>query len=132
MSQHWKSENVVYSEEVRVKKINCSSCNGFSGQLTMAASIAEVMPTRQTGLKPGLIGLADKDQKKKTPWPQSASELYRPSDRRLFAKLVPTFADRRCHVVSVTHPYGRILCILGPGLVDMLWKILVHYSVSWL
>jgi hypothetical protein len=29
-----------------------------------------------------------------TPWPQSASELYRPSDRSLSAKLVPTYADR--------------------------------------
>jgi hypothetical protein len=29
-----------------------------------------------------------------TPWPESASELYRPSDRRLSARLVPTFADR--------------------------------------
>jgi hypothetical protein len=28
------------------------------------------------------------------PWPQPASELYRPSDRLLSAKLVPTFADR--------------------------------------
>jgi hypothetical protein len=45
-----------------------------------------------------------------TPWPESASELYRPSDRRLSAKLVPTFADRGCHVVSVTDPHG---CILG-------------------
>jgi hypothetical protein len=26
-----------------------------------------------------------------TPWSESASELYRPSDRRLSAKLVPTF-----------------------------------------
>jgi hypothetical protein len=43
---------------------------------------------------------------KQTPWSESASELYRPSDRRL---LVPTFADRVCHVVSVTDPYGRIL-----------------------
>jgi hypothetical protein len=40
---------------------------------------------------------------------KSASELYRPSDRRLSEKLVPTFADRRCHVFSVTDPYGRIL-----------------------
>jgi hypothetical protein len=32
--------------------------------------------------------------KKKTPWPQSANELYRPSNRRLSAKLVPTFAVR--------------------------------------
>jgi hypothetical protein len=28
----------------------------------------------------------------KTPWPESASELYRPSDHRLLAKLVLTFA----------------------------------------
>jgi hypothetical protein len=38
---------------------------------------------------------------------QSASELYRPSDRRLLAKFVPTFADRGCRVVSATDPYGR-------------------------
>jgi hypothetical protein len=44
----------------------------------------------------------------RTPWPESASELYRPIDRRLSSKLVPTFADRGCHVVSVTDPYGRI------------------------
>jgi hypothetical protein len=31
---------------------------------------------------------------KQTRWPESESELYRPSDRRLSAKLVPTFADR--------------------------------------
>jgi hypothetical protein len=28
-----------------------------------------------------------------SPWPESASELYRPNDRHLSAKLVPTFAD---------------------------------------
>jgi hypothetical protein len=27
-------------------------------------------------------------------------------------KLVPTFADRGCHVVSVTDPYGRVLDFL--------------------
>jgi hypothetical protein len=41
-----------------------------------------------------------------------ASELYRPSDRRLSVKLMPTFADRGCHVVSVTNPHGRILGFL--------------------
>jgi hypothetical protein len=30
-----------------------------------------------------------------TPWFYSPREPYRPSDRRLSAKLVPTFADRR-------------------------------------
>jgi hypothetical protein len=49
---------------------------------------------------------------KKTPWPYSLSELCRPSDRRLSAKLVPTFADRGRCVVSTTDPYGRILCFL--------------------
>jgi hypothetical protein len=29
-----------------------------------------------------------------TPWPESASELHRTSDRRLSAKSVPTFAVR--------------------------------------
>jgi hypothetical protein len=47
-----------------------------------------------------------------TPWPESASELYRLSDHRLSSKLMPTFADRRCHVVSVMDPYGRILGFL--------------------
>jgi hypothetical protein len=49
---------------------------------------------------------------KETPWSESASELYRPSDRRFSAKWVPTFADKGCHVVSVTDPYGRILGFL--------------------
>jgi hypothetical protein len=47
-----------------------------------------------------------------TPWLLPVSELYRLSDRRLSAKLEPTFADRRCHMVSVTDIYGRILGFL--------------------
>jgi hypothetical protein len=47
-----------------------------------------------------------------TPWPETASELYRPSDRRLSAKLVPTFEDRGCHVTIVTDAYGVILGFL--------------------
>jgi hypothetical protein len=46
---------------------------------------------------------------------ESASVLYRPSDRRLSAKLVPTFVGSGCHVVSVTDPYGRILGFLDPN-----------------
>jgi hypothetical protein len=49
---------------------------------------------------------------KQAPWSESASELYRQSDRRLSAKWLPTFADRGCHVVRVTDPYGRILGFL--------------------
>jgi hypothetical protein len=50
-----------------------------------------------------------KKKLKKTPWSESASELYRPSDRHLSEKWLPTFVDRGCHVVSVTDPYCRIL-----------------------
>jgi hypothetical protein len=39
--------------------------------------------------------------KKISPLPGSANELYRPSDRSLLAKLVPIFADGRCHMVSI-------------------------------
>jgi hypothetical protein len=35
---------------------------------------------------------------------ESASELYRSSDRRRSAKLVSTLEDRGCHVVSATSP----------------------------
>jgi hypothetical protein len=49
---------------------------------------------------------------KQTPWSESASELYRPSDRRLSTKWLPTFADKGCHVVSVTDPYDRIFGFL--------------------
>jgi hypothetical protein len=48
----------------------------------------------------------------KTPWPQSASELYRPSNRRLLAKLVSIFADRGCYMVGTIDPHGRILGFL--------------------
>jgi hypothetical protein len=42
----------------------------------------------------------------------SLYRLYRPNDRRLSAKLVPTFADRSCNVVSVKDSHGRILGFL--------------------
>jgi hypothetical protein len=38
--------------------------------------------------------LACRYRNKQVPWPESASELYRPSDRRLLVKLASTFADR--------------------------------------
>jgi hypothetical protein len=51
----------------------------------------------------------NKQTNKETLWPESSSELYRPSDRRSSEKLVLTFADRECNVISVTDPYVRIL-----------------------
>jgi hypothetical protein len=38
---------------------------------------------------------------------ESASELYRLSDRRRSAKLMSTFPDRGCHVVSAMSPSDR-------------------------
>jgi hypothetical protein len=52
-------------------------------------------------------------KQKQTPWAESASEIYLPSDRRLSAKIEPTFRDRGCHVVSVTDPYGHTLVFLA-------------------
>jgi hypothetical protein len=47
------------------------------------------------GLPRSSDSILDRDKNNnQTPWPESASELYRPSDRRLSAKLIPTFADR--------------------------------------
>jgi hypothetical protein len=46
-------------------------------------------------------------KKQTTPWSEPVSELYRPSNRRLSAKLVPTFAARECYVVSLTDPYDH-------------------------
>jgi hypothetical protein len=66
-------------------------------------SLTEGRVIRRGGLAPCIV---------LTPWPESASELYRPSYPRLSAKLVTTFVDRGCHVISVTDPYGRILGIL--------------------
>jgi hypothetical protein len=54
----------------------------------------------------------EEEKEKETQWPEFARELYRPSDHRFSTKLVPSFADRGCHMVSVIDPYGRILGFL--------------------
>jgi hypothetical protein len=50
--------------------------------------------------------------KQTNPVAWARERIYRPSDHRLSAKLVPTFTDRGCHVISVTDPYYRILGFL--------------------
>jgi hypothetical protein len=49
----------------------------------------------------------------RTPWTESASELYRPSESRFSSNLVLIFVDRECHVVGVKDPYDHI-----PGFLD--------------
>jgi hypothetical protein len=61
----------------------------------------------------------------KTLWLEFASELYRPSDRRLSAKLVPTFVDRRCHMVSTMDPYAHNL-----GFLDWTNKIIRNLTLQ--
>jgi hypothetical protein len=48
------------------------------------------------------------------------SKLYWPSSTRLLVKLMPTFTDRGCHVVSMTYPYSRILNFLGRDVVQII------------
>jgi hypothetical protein len=48
-----------------------------------------------------------------SPWPESASELYQPSNCRLSTKLMPTFADRWWHVLRLSDSYGHNLGFLG-------------------
>jgi hypothetical protein len=47
-----------------------------------------------------------------TLWPKFANKLYRLSDRRLSAKLVPNFVERRYRMVSATDLYCYILGVL--------------------
>jgi hypothetical protein len=66
-----------------------------------------------------------------TPWPEYASELYRPSDRHLSEKLLPTSAYRGCNVVSVTDSYGRILGFLDRGRNIFFQVAFQLYSRGW-
>jgi hypothetical protein len=49
-------------------------------------------------------------KKKQTPWSESASELYRPSYRRLSAKWLPTFAYKGATLSAwrIPRPYSRV------------------------
>jgi hypothetical protein len=66
---------------VDVKQIAlCTITYRQQGKLKRRGTVSLFLFTQQT-------------TRKQTPWPESARELYRPSDRRLSAKLLPTFAD---------------------------------------
>jgi hypothetical protein len=67
----------------------------------------------------------------KTAWPQSASELYRPKDSRLLAKLEPTFEDRGCCEVSTTNSYGRILGFIDRSRYFFFQVAFQLYSRGW-
>jgi hypothetical protein len=58
-------------------------------------------------------------------------QVYRPSDRRLSAKLVSASADRECRVVSATDPYGRILYFLDQSSYYLFQVAPQLYSRCW-
>jgi hypothetical protein len=83
----------IYSAVQKMYFIRCAFITGTTWIITLVLSMCAEATTTN-------------------PWPESASELYRPSDRRMSAMLAPNFADRECHVFSVTDPYSRILGFL--------------------
>jgi hypothetical protein len=102
--------------------------NRFSYNATLPLQFAGPLWMFLTSLNSRLFWNKTKNY---TPWPESASELYRSSDRRLSANLVPTFADRGCHVVSVTDPYGRTLGFLDRSRYIFFQAVPQLYSRGW-
>jgi hypothetical protein len=49
---------------------------------------------------------------KRAPWPECEQTIPTVRDRHLSAKLVPTLADRMCHVFSATDTHGCVLSFL--------------------
>jgi hypothetical protein len=82
-----------------------NSLDGVVGRNSDLSAVQHVAPRRSLQLEIIIIIII-------TPWLQSESELYRLIGRSLPTKLVSTFEDSGCKVVSVTDPYGRILGFL--------------------
>jgi hypothetical protein len=69
--------------------VNRSSTNCGRLDVSQSYGLPELITRRVLHLTFGAGYSVQKLKKKTTQWPESASELYRPSDRRLSAKLVP-------------------------------------------
>jgi hypothetical protein len=63
-------------------------------------------------------------RRKRAPLPESPSELCRLNDHRSSAKLVPTFADRGCCVVSTTEPHVRFFFKFSRPVCSLLLELL--------
>ena len=61
-----------------------------------------------------------------TPWPQSASELYRQSGRRQSANLVPTFADRGMSRGQRNGSPRPLISVFWTGAATFLFKQLLN------
>jgi hypothetical protein len=70
-------------------------------------------------------------KQKQTPWPESASELHRLSDRRLSVKLVTNLRMEGCRVVSVRDPYGRNLGFLDRSRYFFSFTLSCTHDAEW-
>jgi hypothetical protein len=103
------------SSSSRHSSLDCHGSNSLSRR-TAGDEPAHPLPVpkqRDTLTRCASFSISDHNALR-TPWTESAKELYRQSDRRLSAKLVPTFEDRRCHVVSVTDLLRRYTRLSRP------------------
>jgi hypothetical protein len=99
--------------------------------LLFLSPLRKMMRHRLYNTPESLLSASSPHSQWKTPWSESASELYRPSDRRLSAKIAPTFSDRGCHVVSVTNPHDRIFGFLDRSRDFFLQTSPQLYSRDW-
>jgi hypothetical protein len=93
--QKKKNGNMKNKKMVKMKRLNSSHLHGVmtsSSRVTLQGSSGAALGKQRLYVSCTLQWhAATCKQTKQTPWPQSASELYRPSDRRLSTKLMPTF-----------------------------------------
>jgi hypothetical protein len=61
------------------------------------------------------------NQKKKTPWPESVSELYRLSDCRWSARLVPTFSRPEPLLLLASSSSIVFMRLSGPTTSQKIW-----------
>jgi hypothetical protein len=100
-----------HSSYIRNKNHEASASPSWEPSICSEVEKFRAFMTPKTSLR-AATGQINSAHTPKTPCLEYASELYRPSDRRLSAKLMSTFADRGCCMVSVTDPYGRNLDFL--------------------
>jgi hypothetical protein len=133
------SRYILYSIWTFVKALD-TSCNGhrtlgsvaYISHSTWNVVMFSHTPHMRYGTRLGLIRRESRRMEgRRPPWPESASGIYRPSNCCLSAKLVPTFADRGCQVVSVTDPYARNLAFIDRGRYFLCQVAPQLYSGSW-
>jgi hypothetical protein len=96
-----------------MKKSNCkdSTINSLWA-LQQFSQFIIILPFDSTWLSSRKKSVTQVSVIKRTLWLESTSKLYRLNNRHLSAKLMPTFADREWHVVSVMDPYSHIFGFL--------------------